>query len=319
MQHVFILNPSAGKNDAAAKMVPQIKEAAALCGISPQLEKTQHPGHATELARQYAAAGGPVRLYAVGGDGTLNEVMAGAYQFPSAEVASVPCGSGNDFVRSFARPHGSTGAKPCAPDDFRNIPALISGTAMPIDLIQTDTGICLSITSTGMDADVAYNIPKYRRIPLLGGSVAYNLSVVGRMLKPLGKNVSVTVDGKTQTGCNIISTVCNGRFYGGGYEAAPMADLCDGLLDVVVVKKISLFGVLRIIGKYKQGLHAKDGEIAPEYASSMTHTRGKEVIITPVGAETFILNIDGECAPAKRLYAKILPAAGNFVLPAPRP
>lgn len=304
LRHVFIINPVSGQQDAEKTMLPLIKSAAAELGVEPEIEVTRAPRHATELAEGHAAKGGPVRLYAVGGDGTLNEVLAGAYLFENAEVASVPCGSGNDFVRSFGRP-----------EDFLCLPALMQGEAVRVDLMQVDGGICAGITSTGLDAEVAYNIPKYRRLPLLGGTMAYNISVLERVLHRLGKRLRITLDGKTAEGEYTIVAVCNGKTYGGGYLAAPMASLQDGLLDVILVKRIGRARVAQIIGKYKKGEHYAEGDIVPAMRDVMQHCRVRELSVVPVGTEPFILNVDGECGPAPRLYAKVMPQAARFVLP----
>lgn len=304
MKHVFVVNPVSGKEDASVGMVPHIIEAAAQIGANYEVQITQGPKDATRIATHFAGQGGPVRLYAVGGDGTLNEVMAGAYLHKNAEVASVPVGSGNDFVRNFG-----------AVEDFLNLPAQLQGAAVSIDLMQTDTGISMAITSTGLDAEVAYNIPKYRRIPLVGGTMAYNISIAEKILRPLGKQLRVAIDGKVQQGKYIIATVCNGQTYGGGYRAAPMAKLNDGVLDIILVKKMSRLRIAQIIGKYKKGQHFKNGAVIPAFRDIMEYHRGGNITITPTGKEPFILNVDGECGPAPRLYAKVLPLAGRFVLP----
>ncbi|MDL2253994.1 YegS/Rv2252/BmrU family lipid kinase [Ruminococcaceae bacterium OttesenSCG-928-I18] len=303
-QHIFIVNPVSGKEDAGRSMVPLIEKAAADCGIKPLFEMTKAPQHATELAEKHAAEGRPVRLYAVGGDGTLNEVFKGAYPFANAEVASVPCGSGNDFVRSFG-----------VPEDFLDLPSLLRGEAIRIDLMRVDEGICAAITSTGLDAEVAYNIPKYRRIPLLGGTMAYNISIVERLLHRMGKLLRVEIDGKVFEGEFLIATVCNGQTYGGGYRAAPMASLEDGILEVILVERTGRLRIAQIIGKYKRGEHYAQGQIVPEMQDVMQYHRAKEVTILPLGPEPFILNVDGECGPAPRLYAKAMPLAAQFVLP----
>lgn len=304
MKHIFIVNPVSGKKDASQTMVPKIEEAAEKFAIDYALVTTKAPRHAVEIAEQYARTGESVRLYAVGGDGTLNEVMLGAYKYPAAEVASVPVGSGNDFVRNYGEVK-----------DFLDIAAQIQGTAVPIDLMQVDNGISLAITSTGLDAEVAYNIPKYRRVPFLGGTIAYQISILERLIHPLGKQLRITIDGQVQEGSYAIATVCNGQTYGGGYRAAPMALLDDGVLDIILVKKLSRTRIIRIIGEYKKGNHYKDGEISEKYKDIMEYRQGKEVEIVPVGEEPFILNVDGECGPAERLYAKVLPLAGRIVLP----
>lgn len=306
VKHIFIANPVSGKKNAVAELLPAIEQAVEDCAIEKMIVYTNAPKHATMLAKEFAETGEEMRLYAVGGDGTLNEVLTGAYAYPNAQVACIPCGSGNDFIRSFG-----TSA------DFLDIKAQIMGDAISIDLIKVDGGICAAITSTGLDAEVAYNIPKYRRVPLLGGSMAYNMSILEKLLKPLGKELEIIIDGKIINGKYLISTVCNAMDYGGGYRAAPMAKLDDGVLDVILVKKISRLNVASIIGKYKKGRHYEDGKIIEKLAKVIEYYPAKEVTITPKGTQPFILNVDGECGPAKRLYAKVMPSAAKFVLPKP--
>lgn len=305
MKHVFIVNPVSGKQDASAFLLPGLKRAAEEAGVDYAVELTGYAGHAKKLARGYGETGGDVRLYACGGDGTLNEVFEGAYPYKNAEVACVPCGSGNDFVRNFG-----------ASQDFLRLPDAIAGTAVPIDLIAVNGGISAAICSVGVDSEVAYRIPKYRRLPLCGGQMAYNISIVECMLRPIGKHLRVTIDGEAQEGSFLISTVCNGVAYGGGYMAAPVADLQDGTLDVILVKKISRLRIAGVLAKYKNGLHLKEGEVVPELCDIMTYHRAKSVLIEPVDAKPFITNIDGECAPAARLSAEVMPLAARFVLPA---
>ncbi|MFQ7002949.1 MAG: diacylglycerol/lipid kinase family protein [Ruthenibacterium lactatiformans] len=242
MKHVFIVNPVSGKADASLYLVPRLIDAAAGAGVDYAVELTQHAGHAAEIARQYGDDGGPVRLYACGGDGTLNEVFTGAYPYKNAEVASVPCGSGNDFVRNFG-----------AAEDFLSLADNIAGTAVPVDLVAANGGVSAAICSVGLDSEVAYSIPKYRRLPLCGGQMAYNISIVERLLQPMGHRLRITVDDDVLEGDYLIATVCNGVAYGGGFRAAPKADLQDGVLDVIMVKKMSRMRIAGVLSKYKTG------------------------------------------------------------------
>lgn len=305
MTHVFIVNPVSGKADASLYLVPKLIAAAEAAKISYAVELTRRPGHASELARQYSENGNPVRLYACGGDGTLNEVFLGAYPYENAQVASVPCGSGNDFVRSFG-----------TVEEFLNLADNIVGTAIPIDLIAVNSGISAAICSVGVDSEVAYHIPKFRRIPLCGGQMAYNLSIVERLLQPMGQKVRITIDQDVLSGNYLICTVCNGVSYGGGYFAAPCADLQDGILDVILVKKISRLRMVKLLAIYKAGKHLHNGAVIPEFTDIMEYRKAKEVRIEPLEKSEMIVNLDGECGPAPVLDAKIMPQAARFVLPA---
>lgn len=112
MEHVFIVNPVAGKADARNFLLPELERAKQALGAEATVECTTRPGEARDIARRWAQTGAPVRLYACGGDGTLNEVFAGALGFVNAQVASVPCGSGNDFIARRAPSFGH-----CRPND----------------------------------------------------------------------------------------------------------------------------------------------------------------------------------------------------------
>ena len=303
MKHIFIVNPVSGKADASGYLLPYIEKAAT--GLEYTIECTTHRGHAAELAAQYAAKGEPVRLYACGGDGTLNEVFSGALGFPNVEIACVPCGSGNDFVRNFG-----------TAEDFRDLADNIAGSAIPIDLMRANGGISAAISSVGIDSDVAYAIPKYRRFPLCGGQMAYNMSIIEQLCSKLGKKVEVEVDGKTFTGNFLLAAVCNGICYGGGFKAAPTADLQDGLLEVVMVKKISRLRIASVLAKYKNGEHIKDGRVIEELQDVLTYFNAQKVKITPLEPQDVIVNIDGECQSAPSLAVEVLPGAARFVLSA---
>lgn len=305
MKHVFVVNPVSGKADASLYLVPRLIEAAAAAGIDYEIELTQYPGHAREIADRYGKSGDSVRLYACGGDGTLNEVFEGAYRWPNAETASIPCGSGNDYVRNFGKV-----------EEFLNLSDNIEGTAVPVDLIAANGRISAAICSVGVDSEVAYGIPKFRRIPLCGGQMAYNLSIVERMLHKLGHKIHIQIDDDVLKGEYLICTVCNGISYGGGYYAAPMANLQDSTLDIILVKKMSRLRIAGVLAKYQRGEHFKDGKVIPELADVLEYRQAKRVLIEPLDKKPFIVNIDGECGPSEKLSAEMMPLAARFVLPA---
>ena len=99
MKHLFIINPAAGKSDKTAEYTAKIESACK--GQDYEIRLTEAPGDATRFAREAAKRGEEVRLYACGGDGTLNEVVAGAAGYDNAAVTAYVGGSGNDFVKMF--------------------------------------------------------------------------------------------------------------------------------------------------------------------------------------------------------------------------
>ena len=236
MQHIFIINPTAGKVDASVALIPQIHAAASRAGLHPTIEVTRRAGQARALAAQYAAGGEEVYLYACGGDGTLNEILQGAIDRPNAAIGCVPCGSGNDYVRNFG-----TQAQ------FLDLDAQLAAQPFAADVIRTPQGCGIDIYAAGIDAQVANGIPKWRRVPFCGGTTAYTLSILEAVCSTFRHRLRITADDRQLEDTFMMLAVCNGQQYGGGYCAAPHASMTDGLLDVVLLDGETLPGLKDII------------------------------------------------------------------------
>ena len=104
MKHLFIINPAAGSRDRTEYYSRKIREVCGPRGLRYEIRVSEAPGCCTRLAREAAQSGEEYRIYACGGDGTLNEVAAGAAGYPNASVTVFSGGSGNDFVKLFDDP-----------------------------------------------------------------------------------------------------------------------------------------------------------------------------------------------------------------------
>ena len=123
MKHLFIINPAAGSRDHTLQYRAAID---GICrGLNYEIAVSKAPGHCRELARAAAETGDEVRIYACGGDGTLNEVVSGAAGFPNAAVTAYCGGSGNDFVKLFSKPEA-----------FRDLRRLLDASVTEFDLIR---------------------------------------------------------------------------------------------------------------------------------------------------------------------------------------
>ena len=308
MKYYFIINPVAGKLDATKDITPELRRTARMAGIAEKdlfIQKTQRPGHATVLARQAAQSGEAVKIYAVGGDGTFNETLRGAMPYPNAAVGLIPCGSGNDFLRNF-------GTK----EEFRDLRDQFKSQPMTIDMIQTDNSYAAAICSAGLDAQVAYGIPKFRRVPFCHSEMAYKLSIVQSLLGKRSTKLNITVDGQEYERECLMVAICNGCAYGGGFIAAPEARLDDGLMDVLIVHKMPLVRIAQVLPTYQAGKHIKNGEIIPELEGKLEFFRAKKVSLhTADPKENIIINIDGECGPRTELNAAIVPMSARILLP----
>ena len=293
MKHLFIINPAAGSRDRTKSYTEKIK--AACTGLDYQIEVSKAPGDCTRLAREAAQTGEEYRIYACGGDGTLNEVVAGAAGFPNAAVTVFSGGSGNDFTKLFSEPEA-----------FFDINQLLDAAETEFDLIDCNGDFSLNICSVGLDARIGTDVANYKRLPLLSGFRAYALSTVINLLRGIAEHYVVEIDGKTYDQDFTMISVCNGRFYGGGFNPVPEADPADGLLDILLVDKVSLLQVPGVIGKYKDGKYK-------ELPHLVRHFRTDKVVIHCDKPTS--INLDGELRVGQTVEMKISPHKIRFFYP----
>ena len=302
MRHVFILNPVAGKSKSALALRGRID---AYFARHPEMEYTirltDGVGSATKIAAEECGRGGALRLYACGGDGTLQETANGIpVGSANVELAVIPCGSGNDYVRTYG-----------TAEEFLDLEDTINGEAITVDAIDCVRFNSLNIASIGLDAAVGQKMNRYKAWPGVSGSMAYNLAVVDVLCHPIGVEMQIEIDNEEGTICRegsyLMTLAANGRFYGGGYQGAPTSVVDDGQLDFVLVKKISLLEIPFVLGKYKAGDH--------EGVDCIETLRGREMRVK--AAKSMVCNIDGECFDTDSVQFKLIPAAYNFVLPVP--
>lgn len=312
MRYLFLLNPAAGKQDCTVQLIPQIRAAAARAGWSAAdytIHTTEYAGHARELARaaaqEAARAGDNLRIWTAGGDGTFMEAMTGVQGFANAAVGCLPYGSGNDFLRTYG-----TRA------EFTDLDAQLAGGEVAIDLLETSLGLSATICAAGLDAQVAYGIPKFRRIPLCGGEVSYLLSIVEQLCGHIGRRVEYTIDGETFAVDCLMCAICNGRTYGGGFCAGPEAQPDDGWLDVFIVRKVGRLTIAKLLSMYKNGRHFQNGQLVEAAKPYFIYRRAKAVTLRAAdGRGPIIATADGECAPCEQVRVEVQPLAGRVWLP----
>ena len=293
MEHLFIINPAAGKHDKTAEYTALIEENCR--GLNYRIAVSQGPGDCTRIAREAAETGTPVHIYACGGDGTLNEVVCGAAGFDNAAVTCFAGGSGNDFVKIFDDP----GA-------FRDLSQLLDYKEAEFDLIDCNGDHSINICSVGLDARIGVQVSQYKRLPLVSGSGAYILSTLVNVFRGVSEHYVVEVNGQRIDGEQTMICVANGRFYGGGFNPVPDADPSDGKIDVLLVKKLNLLQIATVIGKYKKGLYATLPDLVKHFRTD--HVRILCDRDTPI-------NLDGELRMGKTVDLKISQKKIRFFYP----
>ena len=295
MTHVFIINPAAGSRDRTGEYTQTINKICQSRGLDYRIEISAAPGDCIRIAREAAQTGQEVRLYACGGDGTLNEVVNGAVGYPNAAVTVFSGGSGNDFVKIFDDP----GA-------FYDLERLLDCREETFDLIRCNDDYALNTCCVGLDARIGADVSRYKRIPLLSGFRAYALSTLVNLFKGISEHYVVEVAGEVIDGEQTFICVCNGRFYGGGFNPVPEADPADGLLDVLLVKKVSLLEVPGLIGKYKNGQYRKIPQVVRHFRTEKIAVRCDR--LSPI-------NMDGEVRVDQQVHMEIAGEKIRFFYP----
>jgi diacylglycerol kinase (ATP) len=232
---VLIANPNAGRG-AAASALPRIESVLTEANLGYRIVRTTHPGHATEAARQ-ALRDGERYLVAVGGDGTVHEVVNGMVEnggpvAADAVLGVVAAGSGCDFVRSFGLPDDAVrAAGHLAGDRVRRIDV---GTVTFTDHGAASTRCFVNIAEVGLGAAVVARAAGLKAGKLLGGArYAAGFWLTLPRFRPAAVRLDANGQYHAWRAFNVV--VANCRFYGGGMQISPNSDPCDCLLDILVM------------------------------------------------------------------------------------
>jgi YegS/Rv2252/BmrU family lipid kinase len=289
---VFIVNPIAG-NGFGETIVPRLKEMIQKHNIAAEIVFTEKSGHATQLSEQYFTRGFRY-IIAVGGDGTFNEMARPLINKKNVITGIIPAGTGNDFIQILGFPN-RFGDKDW--DIFFNK-----------NTIAMDAGSCNGMIfvngmGLGFDAQVAaenYTEPgKVKR----GSKYKYIWHIVKTLLFFREKKMTViTGNGRNETDC-FINTIAVGRRFAGGFYLTPKAIANDGLLDVCMIRKLSLFERFSILLKVPEGKHTDDKRVN-YYQTSGLNIEFPEIVP---------FHVDGELYFSDRFDITILPKALNIL------
>jgi YegS/Rv2252/BmrU family lipid kinase len=301
----LVVNPRSGGGSTGrtfGAMRGTIERALGPCDVA----MTERPGHGAELARAAAEAGHPL-VVAVGGDGTIHEVVNGllaskAKDKDKPDLGVVGQGTGGDFRKTLGIEHRLD----------RYLDAITSGKKRPIDVGRFSGGgkashHFVNILSAGMGGLVDKYVADAPR--LLGGKAAYFGATLKALLAArLGRVRCVLTDADGQSSehelVSFMIAICNGRYFGGGMKVAPMAELDDGVFEIVALGATSKIGFAMTSGTIYSGAHIGQ--------SGTVHLRGRKVRLELVNAEAqsaYLLDVDGEPMGGLPLEIECLPKA----------
>ena len=273
MKYIFIVNPESAKGNAM-KIIGNIEKVCKQEHIEYEVCYTLAQGDATRLAQSYKDEENII--YAVGGDGTLSEVLNGVVGTKN-KIGIIPAGSGNDFYRT-VKELGKTE-------------------------IESDVGVVngkyfLNIACVGIDAEVANNAPLMKKKNIKVKNL-YTASILYTFTHFKFKQIHFKSQEKDEKGNFTILSICNGRYYGGGYNISPKASLEDNYFDVYYINKLRLPSIINLLLKLKKGKLEQD--------KRTNHFKTNNITVT--SEEPIRFNVDGETIENTKFEIKIIPKA----------
>jgi diacylglycerol kinase (ATP) len=303
---LFIVNPAsaggraAGEWAATERWLPSV-------GIPFDTVMTTGPNDATEIAKTAVRASRPV-VVAVGGDGTLNEVVNGFFHngapLPTTtKLAMLPLGTGGDFRRTMRIPLDHRAA----------VEVLKTGVTRRIDAGSvtyqaydgsTQQRHFINIADAGFGGDVVYRVNNGRK---LLGSATFTAASLRTLLTWKNKPMNVTIDGVSHDVVASMVAIANCQYFGGGMRMAPTASPTDGVFDVIVVGDAGKIEFIRGLGTIRSGTHLD------EHNPKIQIQYGKRISIT--SPKTVRIDLDGEQPGTLPALFEIQPSAIEFITP----
>jgi diacylglycerol kinase (ATP) len=293
-----IVNPAAG-GGRAARAWPRLAAALAAEGVRCEVAQTRAAGEATELAAA-AQAGGPRPVLAVGGDGTLFEVLNGLLRAPGrATLGVAPYGTGNDWARFLGVPR--------APRALAAVLAAGRTRAVDVGLLEYQaagrraTRHFINVAGVGYDADVL------ARIAAGGGPrlLAYPAALAAGLLRYRAPRFSVRTAGESIEARLFVAFAMLGASCGGGMRFAPRARPDDGLLDLITIDHLSPLAVLARLPRLYTGTLLGDRAVRFRQCAEVA-------IDAEPGAR---VEADGQLLGTTPATVRVLPGAIDFLVP----
>jgi diacylglycerol kinase (ATP) len=297
---VFLVNPASG-NGGTGKRWPELAHRAARLGLEGETLFSERPGHLTELARS-AVDGGATLVVAVGGDGTMNEVVNGIAG-RDVDFATIPLGTGMDFVRTYGIPTKFEDA----------VRVALTGTPRTIDAgrvsYRTWSGEdaerwYANVGSVGMSGAVAQRANGMSKA--LGGKATFFYALTRVFFEWENTDVTVRFDAEERHGKMHDVIVANGVWHGGGMKLAPDARSDDGAFDVVMIGDVGKVDFLTTAPKLYKGKHVDHPKV------EVVRTARVEVDAT----EHLPIELDGEQVGTTPATFEVVPGALRVRVPA---
>ena len=288
------VNPHGGRKSGSI-VLRQVKPIFDAAGVNLTIFETEYAGHAREFVRSLdlSEVDG---FCAVGGDGTMHEVVNGLLSRPDnslTPIGLIPAGTGNSFMRGFD----------CL-DPLEAARRIVTGRTRPIDAARVSLGgqtlYAFNIVGWGLVTDILIRSEGLRWL----GESCYTAAAALEVLKGRRRAARLIVDGRETSDKFSFVLACNTKYTGKGMLMAPYADLTDGLIDLVIVRKASRAQMLRLLPKVFNGSHV--------HSPLLEYVQAKEFSLIPEVDET--VNVDGELLDRSPIKVSMIPHAFDIFI-----
>ncbi len=264
---LFIVNATAG-GGKTGKKINQLVHSLTKHQFTYDIELTKFPKHATQLAKA-ALQDDYFNIIAVGGDGTLNEVVNGVMQSEKkrqCRLGLLPEGGGNDFAVNFGLPRNIE----------RSVNILGRGRSSKIDVGKIEDNYFINALGIGFDARVAKYSHETR---YLNGLPRYLFSVLRALFDGKEFQAKIILDNYKFNSNFLLISVGNGKSTGGGFFLTPEAKIDDGLLDVCFIGKTNTLRILKLLPAAIKGKHLREPEVNLKQSKKITIETKKKLPI----------------------------------------
>ena len=270
MKYIFVINSFTLKEEIN-EVIHRIKDFCIRKNMEFEVEINNEDNSTEDIVKKYRKCG--YTIVAVGGDGMINRVL-NALVVTNNTLGFIPCGTGNDFYRSALKE--------------------IKKETEECDVIKINDRYFINVACFGIDADVANNkgLIKSKIIPK---SQRYNVSVINSFLKYEPRHFVLKMNNEEIEGDFATVAVCNGGYYGSGYNISPNFKLNNGLIDVYAVENDNKFNIMKMILSMRKGKHEKYKKVHKFQTNKLTLISNNEINS----------NIDGEELASKKFNIEV--------------
>jgi len=287
-----IVNGKAASDPALRQAVETLR----IQGRQIEVRVTWEAGDAARFARE-AEQAGIDRVVAAGGDGTINEVVAGlleAGDSPTTKMAILPYGTANDFATGCGVPIG---------DPLAALQLAVTEPARLVDVGIVNGRPFINVATAGFGAEVTAQTPVEMKRAL--GGAAYSLMGLVQALKMTAWQTRVIVDDEVSEGAMIVLAIGNGRQAGGGYQLTQHAVLDDGLLDLMVVHDVEFPRFGELLNELQEPQNPQN---------TFVHYRQVKELTVETD-DPIQMNLDGEPMRDRRFEFSLLPQRIPLIIP----